>query len=211
MKRLFWTLFVILILGTLYFVWVFNQQQDLKQSTPDIPAITSATVLTPPKPMYHFGLKDANGQPFTLESLQGHWTLMFFGYADCPEICPTTLAIVSGAWRAFPEHTPHPKAQFVFATLNPQSDTPEKLKTFLSHFNPNFIGVTGEESELNNLSKSLSIYSWTDPQLNAAGQKVIDHSATLLLINPEGRLHALFTPPHQIENLKKDLQILMNR
>lgn len=210
MKRLLWVILTLVVLGALFFVWYLNHNKT-PEAPPTIPALTSATVLKPAKPLIPFALQDSEGAPFTHENLKGYWTLMFFGYADCPEICPTTLATASGVWRAFPEQSPHPNARFVFVSLDPKTDTPQKLKTFLTRFNPTFIGLTGEETEVNNLSKFMNIYSWTDPKLNDKGQKIIDHSATLLLINPEGQLQALFTPPHQIDSLKKDLQVLLNR
>ena len=212
MKRLVWILLMVLALVGLFFLWNKNTwNQNTPKPAPPILATESATVLTPSKPLPNFSLQDSNGKPFTQDAFIGHWTLLFFGYADCPKICPTALAIVSGVWRAFPEQSPHPKAQFVFASLDPTSDTPTKLKAFLSRFNPTFIGLTGEASEMSKLTKSSSVYSFTDPEPNIEGQKIIDHSAILLLINPEGRLHALFTPPHQIETIKKDLEALMDR
>jgi protein SCO1/2 len=209
MKRLIWIfIFLAVALGLIFFIW--NKKPEL-QPAPETPTIASATVLNPSKPLINFSLQDSNEKPFTQNSLVGHWTVMFFGYADCPEICPSTLAIVSGVWRSFTEQSPHPKAQFIFASLDPTTDTPTKLKTFLSKFHPDFIGITGNPSEIERLSKAMSVYSWTDPALNDKGQKIIDHSAILLLINPEGRLQALFTPPHQIEALKKDFALLMDR
>lgn len=215
MKRILSTLLIASAVIALIFLWDMKYNKTPKIAPDDIPTITSsqtsATILTPSKPLPDFVLQDFNGQVFSQNNLIGHWTLMFFGYADCPEICPTTLAITSGVWRAFPEQSPHPKARFVFATLDPKSDTPEKLKSFLSRFNPDFIGITGTEAELNKLSKVLNVYSWTDDKLTPEGKKIIDHTAILMLINPEGKLHALFTPPHKIEVIKKDLQALMNR
>jgi protein SCO1/2 len=209
MKRLIGIfIFLAIVLGLIFFIW--DKQPKLQQA-PENPAIVSATVLNPPKPLPNFSLQDSNGNPFSQKNLIGHWTLMFFGYADCPEICPTTLAIASGVWRAFAEQNPRPKAQFIFATLDPTNDTPIKLKSFLNRFHPDFIGITGNTTEMEQLTKAMSIYSWTAPKLNDKGQKIIDHSAILLLINPEGRLHAIFTPPHQIEELKKDLTLLLDR
>lgn len=204
------SIFIVLaiILGVVFFIW--NKKPSV-QSVPETPVIASATVLNPSKPLINFSLQDSNGSPFTQKNLIGHWTVMFFGYADCPEICPTTLAIVSAVWRAFTAQDFNLKAQFVFATLDPTTDSPAKLKTFLSQFHPDFIGITGNPTEIEQLSKNMSVYSFSEPTLNDKGQKIIDHSATLLLINPEGRLQALFTPPHQIEALKKDLALLMDR
>lgn len=175
------------------------------------PGYAAATILTPTKPLIEFSLMDTKNQPFTHDSLQNHWTLMFFGYAQCPDICPTTLAIAGQLWRSFPNQTPHPKAQFVFVSLDPKDDTVPKLREFLERFHPSFIGVTGNEQDIKKLAENCRIYSWADPKPNAAGQKVIDHSATLLLINPEGRIQAIFSPPHRAENIAKDLQSLMNR
>lgn len=197
-----------ILVGVIFFI---GHKKPSIQPVPETSTIASATVLNPSKPLVNFSLQDSNGNPFTPKNLIGRWTLMFFGYADCPEICPTTLAIVGGVWRSFTTQGLHPKAQFVFATLDPTADTPAKLKTFLNHFHPEFIGITGNPAEIEQLSKNMSIYSFREPTLNDKGQKIIDHSATLLLINPEGRLQALFTPPHQIEALKKDLALLMDR
>lgn len=209
MRRFLGIILTALVLMALGFVW-YSRHKKTPEPTPTIPAITSATILKPAKPVIQFVLQDSNGKPFSQKNLRGYWTLMFFGYADCPKICPTTLAIASGVFRSLPEQSPPPPARLVFVTLDPKTDTPEKLKTFLSRFHPAFIGLTGDETELNNLSKFMNIYSWTDPKLGPQGQKMIDHSSTLLIINPEGQLQALLTPPYQIESLKKDLQSLMN-
>src|SRR5215831_17894628 len=82
--------------------------------------LSAATVLSPPKPLeVDFSLQDTSNKPFTPASLKGHWTVLFFGYAQCPEICPQTLAIVSEAWRQKLD----PNAQFVFVSLDPKTDT----------------------------------------------------------------------------------------
>lgn len=175
------------------------------------PNLAVATLLPTAKSLGEFNLKDMNGNPFNHKSLQGHWSLVFFGYADCPDVCPATLAQVAQLWSSYEDKKPHPNAQFIFVSLNPVEDKPEQLKGFLTRFNPNFIGVTGTETEIERVSKLASAYSWKDPNKSKAGKTVIDHSATLLLFNPEGRLHAMFTPPHQINEIKKDLAVLLNR
>lgn len=170
-----------------------------------------ATVLQPGKSLGKFHLDSTLGQPFTEQSLFGHWTVLFFGYAQCPKICPQALTLISEVWRSYPENKPHPNARFVFASLNPEVDTVENLQTFLQQFHPDFIGVTGLREEIVRLSTASGVYSWTDPaQDGSAGRpKIIDHSATILLISPEGRLKALFSPPHQPLAIAKDLRLLM--
>lgn len=176
-----------------------------------IPKTTVATVLTPGKSLGKFSLDGTHGQTFTEQSFLGHWTVMFFGYASCPKICPQALALISEVWRSFPEQKPHPQAQFVFVTLNPEKDTVEKLKTFLPQFHPEFIGLTGQHDEIARLSKASGVFSWTDPATDGTDSPtVIDHSATILIISPEGRLKALFSPPHDAVAIAKDINVLMN-
>lgn len=166
---------------------------------------STATILSAAQPLPPFSLLDTSNQSFTEASLKDHWTLLFFGYAQCPEICPQALATISEAWRGLAQ----PNAQFVFVSLDPKEDTPAALKQFLANFNSNFIGLTGEEAEIKKLAQACRIHSWKDPNLNAAGQKIIDHSATLLLVNPQGQIQALFSPPHQSSVLEKELKALM--
>lgn len=166
---------------------------------------STATVLSTAQPVPNFSLLDTSNKPFTKASLKDHWTLLFFGYAQCPQICPQVLATLTETWRSLSQ----PNAQFVFVTLDPKTDTPIALKQFLANFNPTFIGVTGEEAEIKKLAQVCRIHSWAEPNLNAAGQKIIDHSTTLILLNPQGKIHALFSPPHQAEELAKELKVLM--
>lgn len=187
-----------------------EQPSEISNSADISSTIAAATVLQPAKALVDFSLIDTKNHTFNQASLRGHWTLLFFGYSQCPEICPRTLAIVSDLFRSKPNANAAAKAQFVFVSLDSKSDTVPELQTFLKRFHPDFIGLTGDENEVKNLAKACRIYSWTDPAPNAAGQKVIDHSGTLLLINPEGKLQAMFSPPHDSNILAKELKVLMN-
>ena len=161
------------------------------------------TVLHPAKPLIPFSLIDTEAKPFTQASLQGQWSLLFFGYATCPGIGPTTLKVLQKVWA---DPVLDQKLHFIFVSLNPSEDTPAKLKAFLSGFNPHFTGLTGDAKQIEALSKACSIYSWQDP---TAKQLMIDHSATLLLINPQGAIKALFSPPHEPAALLAELKALI--
>jgi protein SCO1/2 len=206
MKRVLLT--VGLTLMAVFAVWYgFNPmvEEQSRRLTP--PAITTATLLKPRKLITDFSLQDTTNKPFTEKSLLGQWTLMFFGYAQCPETCPKTLNTITEFWKQMPNNI-----RFVFVSLDPESDTVKTLQDFLGRFNPNFIGLTGEEVVIQQLGKACGIYSWEDPlaqKKHPNGPKIIDHSATLLLINPQGQLHAVFSPPYQAPMMAKDLlQIL---
>jgi protein SCO1/2 len=168
------------------------------------------TELTPHKDMIAFNLQSSENRNFNQESLLGHWTLIFFGYTECPEICPKTLGIMSNVWPQLTKQKPTTPLQFLFVSLDPQSDTPQSLKNFLGKFNPSFVGLTGDTNEVTRLKEHCRIYSYLDPKLNPQGKKMIDHSATILLINPQGKIQALFSPPHEAQSMIQDLNTLIN-
>ncbi len=208
MKRVFLAVFV--TLAIVFTVWYGYTPVVLEVKTPPkkaAPIVTAATVLEPAKPIPPFALVDTNGRSFNEQSLFGHWSLLFFGYAACPETCPKTLAIINDVWQHMPEAHAHNPIRFLFISLDPKTDTVPKLKEFLGRFNPKFIGLTGDKPSIDNLSKSCSIYAWEDP--NSKVIKKIDHSATLILVDPRGRIRALFTPPYLKENLINDLQAII--
>jgi len=209
MKRMLLTLFLGLI--TTFAVWYgFNSPAETREPLNAAqPSLASATVFRQAQPLDTFSLTDTSEKPFTNKELKGHWTLLFFGYAHCPETCPKALSIASDFWKKLPVSISREKTRFVFITLNPQADKVNDLKLFLNRFSTEFIGLTGEASEINKLAKSCRVYSFEDPKPNAAGQKVIDHTAAFILINPEGRMQALFSPPYDSTSIAQDLTTLI--
>lgn len=209
MKRVLFTLVIGLFAA--FAVW-YGFNPLLEKTAPKAPelSLTSATVLTPTKPMTDFSLKATDEKNFTQYSFLGHWTILFFGYTQCPDICPRTVATITQVLQSLPTHFQDKNTlNFVFVSLDPKTDTLQNLRTFLERFNPNFVGLTGDETNVKKLSKFCSIYSWQDQNANPQGPKVIDHSGTLLLINPQGHIQALFSPPLEVQAIAKDLQTLM--
>lgn len=204
-KRVFLT--VGLTLAAVFIVW-YGVKPILEKNAPPIimPEITTATILKPKNAVTNFSLTDTTNQPFTEKSLLGQWTLMFFGYAQCPEICPKTLITITELWKQVPKDL-----HFLFISLDPESDTVQILRDFLGRFNSEFRGLTGEAAVIQKLAKACGIYSWQDPKVNDPSKpKMIDHSATLLLINPQGQLHAVFSPPYHPEIMAKDLKQILS-
>lgn len=168
-------------------------------------AVNGAIVFDKPRIIPPFELVDQRGAPFTLERLQGKWTVMFFGFTTCPDICPTTLATLS-QWYKTLDADIKAKTQVAMVSVDPARDTAEKLAVYMQHFDADFIGVTGE---------FLPIKTLTD-QLNVAFNKVtlesdytIDHSTHLVLINPYGHYHGIFKPPFQLGQLKTTYQSIV--
>lgn len=216
MKKIFFAcLFIIFLCAGILIMWDRSGRLTVKSTTSSMTTHTSewvtATVLNPAKQISDFSLTATQGDAFTPQSFLGRWTLLFFGYTECPQICPQTLAVVTGVWNLLPAKMHNDKTiQFVFVSLDPEYDRVENLRNFLGRFHPSFIGVTGQSDVVKKLAQECSIYSWRDPNQNAGEQKMIDHSATLLLINPKGQIQALFSPPHQKEAIAKDIHKIIH-
>ena len=169
-------------------------------------AVNGAVVFDKPRIIPAFHLRDHAGQPFDLERLKGKWTVMFFGFTSCPDVCPTTLATLSQWYKKLDEDV-RSKTQVVMLTVDPARDTPEKLAAYMGHFDPAFVGVTGD---------FLPIKTLTD-QLNVAFNRVVlgndytvDHSGHLVLVNPYGHYHGIFKPPFQLGQLKLTYQSIVS-
>ncbi len=155
-------------------------------STPDVEAL----VFEPPRAIEPFQLTDQDQHPFGLLQLQQHWTLMFVGYTYCPDICPTTLAKLAGIYPQLLQQIPN--LQVVMVSADPQRDHSERLREYVHYFNPAFIGVTGEHAALLPFTRTLGlVYAMTDAERQ---DYLIDHSASLVLIDSQGRHRASFKP-----------------
>ncbi|QIB64829.1 SCO family protein [Kineobactrum salinum] len=162
-------------------------------------------LLDTPAAVSAFELVDHRSATYNQASLAGHWTLVFPGFTHCPDICPTTLTTLDRMQGLLGEHASG--LQVVLLSVDPERDTPDVLADYLGYFNPGFVGLTGEPAELDNLYRSLGVNHIRIPGAN--GEYSVDHSAALMLIDPEGRLVAYFTPPFRARELAADLSLLV--
>jgi len=169
---------------------------------------TAATVLSEPMTVPSFKLTDQHGQPFTEKNLQGQWTFLFFGYTYCPDICPMTLAILNQVDQQLQDKKTavHPKV--IFISVDPARDTTERLGQYVSYFNTAFLGVTGLEEQLQTLTSPLGIAYRRSNE--SSENYLIDHSASILLINPQAQLQALISPPHDATAIAEDYQKILD-
>jgi protein SCO1/2 len=160
--------------------------------------------LPEPRPVAAFELNDHLGRPFNLASLQGRWTLVYFGYTFCPDVCPTTLQTVGQTQRALADSEAAADLAYVFVSVDPERDTLERLAQYAPHFSPEMLGVTGSHPQLLTLSRPLGVI-YAKVEGSDAENYLVDHSASLFLINPAAQLHAVFTSPHQASEIADDL------
>lgn len=156
-----------------------------------------------PIPVPNATLTDMNGHPFTLDNFKGKWTFLYFGYTLCPDVCPvelTALAHVAQALRAHPPAKPV-DWQMVFISVDPDRDTLEIIKQFVTYYDPAIIGATGPEPMLRDMATPLGAdWAKTGLEMNngkmASGTYFINHTTTIFLVNPAGQMVAVFPTPH---------------
>jgi protein SCO1/2 len=162
-------------------------------------SLQSGTWLPRPRALADFRLQDVSGHDFDRQSLRGRPTLLFFGFTHCPDVCPTTLATLAQLQR----QPPLPNAAVVFVSIDPERDSAAALQSYLGAFNDRFIGLRGDRAALAPLLRSLNAVAVRDDL--PGGGYTMDHSATLYLLDSEGRLVAVFSPPFSVAALAADL------
>ncbi len=175
---------------------------------PKAVSIDSGTLLQPPRTLPAFALTDIDGKSFTNASLLGHWTVVFAGFTTCPDVCPTTLTLMKSVMADLGPLAS--RMQMLLLSIDPERDTPEKLKSYVHYFDPRFTAATGPDSELDKLARAMSFVYAKIPGATPETY-TMDHSAALMLIDPQGRLAGFFTAPHRREALAADLTSLLKK
>jgi protein SCO1/2 len=192
------------MLGGVWLAEIYREHDSRAMLLPD----RVITLFSEPKPLTAFALTDHNNRVFDLASLKGKWSFLFFGFTHCPDICPTTLAVLARARDNIAKSTVGAEdIQFVFISVDPNRDTAGKLGQYVAYFDTGFLGVTGDNAQIGNLAG----------QLGAAYQVAITpgmenypvyHSAAVFLVDPRGRYHAVFAPPLDAEGISRRFNVL---
>jgi protein SCO1/2 len=175
--------------------------QALLKSKPQVDEL-AATRFPVARELQPFSLVDHHGNTFDNAALRDYWSFLFFGYTHCPDVCPTTLSVLNSvAGKLADSNAP---VRFVLVTIDPQRDTPEELARFVSYFNSDFIGVTGTDDGIEQLTRQLGIMHMRVADEANPDSYLVDHSAAVLLIDPNGNYHAVFTPPLSADAIAHD-------
>ena len=174
------------------------------------PALQAALLYPQPRAIPDFELQRASGGTLTLADWQGRWNLVFIGFTHCPDVCPTALAILKQAWTRWQQEGRAKDVQINFISVDPARDTPDVLKTYVGFFSPDFVGATGNDEQLDTLSKSLGlVYGRHEGE---GGDYSVDHSANILIIDPQGRLAGMFRPgQYDADKLVADMDTLIDK
>ena len=172
------------------------------------PAVQAVTLMQPPRELPLFELQQSDGTPLTRDELKGHWTLVFLGFTTCPDICPTTLmdlAAAQNSWRALPDTT---RPRLLLISVDPERDTPARLGEYAHAFHADTLAATGDIPALEKFATSLGFVF-----RKAEGEQFetnpedysVDHSASLAVLDPQGRLAGLIRPPFDAAAIAADL------
>lgn len=160
------------------------------------------------RPLPAFELTDHFGQPFNNSSIKGQWQLFFFGYTNCPDICPDTLQMLTNTTAQISDKSVLDQLQITFISVDPERDNLAKMKAYVTYFNERFNSARGELEQLNVVTDSLGILHYINK--TSDGKIEVAHSGTLTLIDPEGRFTAIFSSPHDSDRIAQDLSLLIN-
>ena len=175
-----------------------------KSQSPKVPfANTDITGLDYAK---GFALTDHNGKPRTLADFKGKVVVVFFGYTQCPDVCPTTLSELAGIKKALGSEAE--RLQVIFITLDPQRDTPELMAGFVPAFDSSFLGLWGEQAVIDKVAKDFKVFAQKVPSKDSKSN-TIDHTAGSYVFDDQGRIRLFVRHGQGGDGLQKDLQRLL--
>jgi protein SCO1 len=192
-RRTWWILGVAALCAALAGFWL---ARELDSSGPEL---ASGTWLPRPKAIDDFHLTDNDGKPFSLHDLQGKPSLVFFGFTRCPDVCPTTLLKLAQIKKT----AAIPGLRVIFVTVDPARDTPQAVGLYVHAFDPEFIGLTGDDKAIKQMAANFGV-AVSKVEL-PGGEYTMDHSAVVFLLNNQGQVAGIFTPPFDIPRMAADL------
>lgn len=166
-------------------------------------------VLEPPRLAPEFALQDADGREFRLSRQQGQVVVMAFGYTSCPDVCPTTLAeFAQIKGRLGPVEK---QVRFVFITVDPERDSPERLRAYTGAFDRSFLGLTGTAGQLEGVRKAYGVIARKQVVPGTAAAYLVDHSALIYVVDRDGRLRLMFPFGTSVDDMTHDIKLLTGR
>ena len=152
----------------------------------------------------NFTLTDHNQKSFTVGDIDNKWTLWFFGFTHCPDICPITLGTLSTVVDQLQDEHNIDDLYIIFVSVDPDRDQPEQLKTYVSAFSQKVIGVTSSQQNLDAFMKNMGVVAVKQENENSPDEYLINHSSSVFLIAPDTGINAIFGSPHTVADIKQD-------
>lgn len=204
------TVTILLALAALFAGIYVSQHMHFKKKI-DV-AQFHGTYLENPRTVNQFSLTGIDNKPFENDSLQGQWTLIFFGFTNCGYLCPTTMAELGKMYRILEQKDVKNLPHIVMISIDPERDTLEKLAPYVKAFHSSFYGARGDEESIKAMTREMGIAYAKIINTDSSNNQSYDmqHSGAVMLFNPQGELNAFFTTPHHADLLAKDYMLLVS-
>ncbi|QSX77364.1 SCO family protein [Agrilutibacter solisilvae] len=181
-----------------------------RPATPGHPPLKAARLFDPPRELPAFTLRQSDGTPLVSGELKGHWTIVFLGFTNCPDVCPTTLTqlrVAQKQWAPLPEAT---RPRVLFVSIDPERDTPDRIGEYTQAFHRDTLAATADVPALEAFVRSLSLVfaKVPAPEGTPADQYTMEHSASMAVLDPRGRLAGFISPPFEPADIAADFQTL---
>lgn len=167
----------------------------------------TGTLIEPPTTAPEIALNDPQGQPWRLGEQGGKITLLFFGFTNCPDVCPTALADIAAARKQLGGDAERVQAALI--TVDPERDTPAVLGRYVTRFDSTFVGLHGSQSELEPILKSYGVYAAKRELPNSALGYTMDHTGSIYVIDQQGRWRAMLDHGTPVSDIVNDLRYLL--
>ncbi|MCF6210294.1 MAG: SCO family protein [Gammaproteobacteria bacterium] len=190
---------VVTVVAAAFFTWKTNSNEPIKA-----PEDLEDYLFWQAKQLNDFTLIGANRQTLNLDSLKDKWSFVFFGYIQCPDVCPMTLGVLASAFADLKQNPDiYEEIQGIFVSVDPQRDTLELLKEYASYFGSEFSGFTGSTEQIDAFTRQMgALYAIHDEEPGEDPDAyVVTHNSAVFLVDPRGRLYGRFPPPHDAQNI----------
>jgi protein SCO1/2 len=160
-------------------------------------------VLERPRALPPIALVDEQAAPFRAGDFAGHWSFLYFGYTYCPDVCPLTLVELAELKRRLASERPDERVEYYLISVDPQRDTPARLREYAAYFDPALRGLTGSHAALAAMAQATDTV-FDVPAGQDANNYLVSHSSNLVVLDPDGAVHAVLKPPHDPARLAAD-------
>ena len=174
----------------------------------ELPEFEKAVILPTSKAIQSDDFTDHTGKAFSIDSFKGYWNIVFFGFTNCPDICPTTMQTMATVKKELQDQNKWGNYRVIMVSVDPERDSIERLNNYVPYFDEEFIGLRGDIDTTTNFAKELGILFFKQEPVNDFYE--VDHSASIILINPLAEMAGVITAPHEAKQISRDLTLLAN-